>query len=255
MTPNETKNLHLALNAMDDIVIWKDKPAVAKSFHDDFIQHNPWAKDGRAHVEEMCDFSFAWKPIRWVAQGDLVAHHCVYTAPNPLGNLPLVGADIWRIENGKIKEHWDALQQVPIEVARHMTNGGGQGEMDVMAERVEANIRNVRRLYDEVFNGGNTALLSDLIGDTYIQHHLGVPDGREALHGFLQHLGGLRNVVKRTIASGDLVFAHVHYQQEGFTNVTIDIFRLDAQSRIVEHWDVSQDIVPLEQAGNTHPHF
>jgi predicted SnoaL-like aldol condensation-catalyzing enzyme len=48
---------------------------------------------------------------RAVAEGDLVATHMLLkTSPEDRGTAL---ADFWRLEDGKIVEHWDVLQPVP----------------------------------------------------------------------------------------------------------------------------------------------
>jgi predicted SnoaL-like aldol condensation-catalyzing enzyme len=85
----------------------------------EYIQHNPAVGDGKAafvaYFEEMAS-SYAEKSIefvRAVAEGDLVALHTHQTWP---GGDEYVTMDFFRFdENGKIVEHWDAIQQVPSE--------------------------------------------------------------------------------------------------------------------------------------------
>ena len=74
--------------AMDGILVHHDRVGVRRHFHPDFVQHNPWADDGGAHVEAMCDFTFGVEMRRWVIQGDLVAYHGLYTAPKPPRRAP-----------------------------------------------------------------------------------------------------------------------------------------------------------------------
>ena len=69
----EEKNIQLVKDAMDGILVEHDEASVDRHFHATFVQHNPWARDGAAHVKEMCAFTFGLKAARWAAQGDLVA--------------------------------------------------------------------------------------------------------------------------------------------------------------------------------------
>ena len=61
----EKKNIQLVKDAMDGILVHHDERSVEKYFHPTFVQHNPWAKDGAAHVKEMCAFTFGLRAERW----------------------------------------------------------------------------------------------------------------------------------------------------------------------------------------------
>jgi len=93
--------------------------AVAQYVGADYIQHNPLVGDGKQafidYFEEMArdypDKSIRF--IRAVAEGDLVALHTHQVWPN---NDAYVTMDFFRFDdNGKIVEHWDAIQGVPNE--------------------------------------------------------------------------------------------------------------------------------------------
>ena len=47
-------------------------------------------------------------PAMAVADGDLVIIHGRYTGWGP---KPMVAVDVFRIENGKVVEHWDVMQE------------------------------------------------------------------------------------------------------------------------------------------------
>jgi predicted SnoaL-like aldol condensation-catalyzing enzyme len=49
-----------------------------------------------------------------IAEGDLVAIHGRYTGWGP---APLIDVDIYRVEDGKIAEHWDVAQDEVLETA------------------------------------------------------------------------------------------------------------------------------------------
>ncbi len=85
----------------------------------EYIQHNPLVGNGKeAFIDyfEMMARDYPEKEIefiRSVAEDDLVALHTHQTWPD---NDEYVTMDFFRFdENGKIVEHWDALQDVPSE--------------------------------------------------------------------------------------------------------------------------------------------
>lgn len=88
---------------------------------DTYIQHNPDVADGPQgfieYFERMQD-EYPEKSIEFVrviAEDDLVALHTHQTWP---GNEEYVTMDFFRFdENGKIVEHWDAIQKIPKKAA------------------------------------------------------------------------------------------------------------------------------------------
>lgn len=258
LTQQEKNNTNLVWQGMDAILVTKDEQVVEASFAEDFIQHNPWAKDGITHIKEMLAFDFGYKPIRWISDGDTMAYHGYYTAPNPLGDHPLLCVDVWRIEEGKIKEHWDALAPIPEEQLAKAIAGAGNGEKEVSAEQKEANRSTVTRFLDHVLNRGRLDMIPELVSADYTYHHEteGELSGQQILRHHIEVVNGGRMLhdTKLILASGELVMAHSHYfgQHE---RVVFDWFRLNDQHLIEEHWSVEQPITPLEEVANAHPHF
>ena len=58
---------------------------------------------------------------------------------------------------------------------------------------------------------------------------------------------------KRVIAEGDLVAIHAHYRTslEDRGQSVVDIFRVGRDGKIVEHWDVGQDVPATSANDNT----
>lgn len=258
LTAHEQDNIQLVWNGMTAILETKDEATVETSFAEDFIQHNPWAKDGIDHVKEMLAFDFGYQPIRWIADGDLMVYHGYYTAPNPLGDYPLLCVDMWRIENGKIQEHWDALAPMPSAHVTNATTGGGNGEANVSAAYVAANKATVKRFLDHVLNRGRIDQLTALVNSDYVYHHetMGALKGLAVLedHIINKNGGRLLHDTKALAASGDLAMSHAHFFGEE-ERVAFNWFRMDSDSKIIEHWSVEQPITPLDQIANEHPHF
>jgi predicted SnoaL-like aldol condensation-catalyzing enzyme len=94
------------------------------------------------------------------------------------------------------------------------------------------------------------------LGPFYRQHNPGAADGADAfiafVKGFTGALPSLRFDFKRFVAEGDLVVVHSHLiRQPGDRGVAVmDIFRIE-NDKIVEHWDVVQEIPEISVNTNT----
>ncbi|AKM32384.1 polyketide cyclase [Pandoraea faecigallinarum] len=95
----------------------KDFAAARQYLGDKYVQHNPNAADGVDGFGKFLEFLRKNQPeshsdiVRVFAEGDFVILH-VRKVPHP-GDLPIAIVDIFRLEKGKIVEHWDVSQQTP----------------------------------------------------------------------------------------------------------------------------------------------
>jgi predicted SnoaL-like aldol condensation-catalyzing enzyme len=84
--------------------------------------------------------------------------------------------------------------------------------------------------------------------ESYVQHNPTIPDGRDDLGGIISGLPeNFRYEPGVVIADGEFVAIHGRYT--GWAPqplVAVDIFRIDSDGKLAEHWDVMQEEVPAE---------
>jgi len=113
---------------------------------------------------------------------------------------------------------------------------------------LEENKRNVVAFYEMMFNDCKPReAIEQYAGDEYIQHNPHVKDGKQGFIDYFIKMGteykGKKVVVKRAIAEGNQVVLHCHQiWPGGLEYAGIDIFRLDDDGKVVEHWDVLQEL-------------
>jgi predicted SnoaL-like aldol condensation-catalyzing enzyme len=119
----------------------------------------------------------------------------------------------------------------------------------------EANKVAVLAFYDAALNQKDFEAARRYLGPRYIQHN---PNAADGIDGFAAFIAATRartpdshSRILRVIAEGDYVVLHVRKvpRPGDLGKAIVDIFRLE-NGRIVEHWDVSQDIPERTASGN-----
>ena len=118
-------NKKIVLDFYDAALVKRDVNAAVSYLGDKYIQHNPLAPDGVEGVKGLIKFLKEKYPLRTsdikrvIADGNLVVLH-VHAKPVPEDRGTAI-IDIFRLENGKIVEHWDVMQPVPEKAANTNT--------------------------------------------------------------------------------------------------------------------------------------
>ena len=124
-----------------------------------------------------------------------------------------------------------------------------------MNDQLEENKRIVREWHELALRTPEEAV-AKYIGPNYRQHNPGSADGPESLiqtmTWFTQNFPELRMEVKRIVAEGDHVVLHSHLIMKPGDrgSAVVEMFRLE-NGRIVEHWDVAQEVPETSANNNT----
>ena len=124
------------------------------------------------------------------------------------------------------------------------------------AKQMEENKKAVTAFYDAAINQKDFEAAAKFIGPRYVQHNPRAADGPEGLKAFLgvlrEKFPDYHSEIKRVFADGDFVIVHVHNvpTPESRGNAIADIYKLE-DGKIVEHWDVRQEIPETSANSNT----
>lgn len=235
-----------------------DQTAIGYINPEKYIQHNLAVGDGLAGFGEVMKHApeggFKAKVVRAFEDGDYVFTHTIYDFFGPK-----VGFDVFRFEDGKIVEHWDnLLEQKPANPSGRTQTDGPTDSKDL--DKTEANKKIVSDFVDTILVKGEMDKVGNFIeGDNYLQHNPDVADGLSGLGKALEAMAkqGIHMVYHKvhkvlgegnfvlTISEGTLGEAPISYY---------DLFRVE-NGKIVEHWDVMENILPESERKNTNGKF
>ena len=113
-----SKNKALVLKAFDTLFNKRDYAAAERFWSPDYIQHSAHiepGRDGLFNLVKSLPPTLQYEPGTIVAEGDFVI---VYGRFSGLGRpVNWIAADILRIENGMLVEHWDVIQDEATRVS------------------------------------------------------------------------------------------------------------------------------------------
>ena len=107
----QEKNKKLVLDAFDTLFNKRDYAAAEKYWSPNYIQHSAHIEPGRDGLFNLIRNSpdtLRYEHQLIVAEGDYVIVHGRFSGTGR--PVSWIAADIVRIENGRLAEHWDVLQ-------------------------------------------------------------------------------------------------------------------------------------------------
>ncbi len=241
-----------------------DTAVVDRFVRADYIQHNPLASNGAEALKNFAaglhqqfpDTKYDIKRV--ISEDDLVVVHSnLVLTPGSRGSAVF---DIFRFQDGKIAEHWDVLQDVPgssvngndmfSTISRPQTGQPGPRRLTARNKKL------VTKAFDRLIVDKDLSALDTYWSAGYHQHNPGIADGlagaRDGLGAYFRAFPELAISRKRVVAEGDLVAVHSHYVNAPGERgqAVVDLFRVQG-GKIVEHWDVLQDVPATSANDNT----
>lgn len=224
-----------------------------------YKQHNLAVEDGLAGfgkvLSQLPQGSARVNTVRVFADGDYVFAHTDY---NFFG--PKIGFDVFLFENGKITEHWDNLGETSSTV-----NPSGRTQIDGPTEvedldKTAANKEFVREFVDHVLVNKKYAELENYISaESYHQHNTQIGDNISGLTSALGELAKVGITLEyeknhRILGEGNFVLAVSEGLFGGKKVAYYDLFRVK-NNKIVEHWDIIEEIPTESQWKNSNGKF
>ena len=222
----------------------QDETLADQLLTDDYIQHNPMVKTGKAGFFETLAFLKQMpKPenpknpiVRTIAEGEYVALHL---SVEIMGTQKVV-IDLFRIEDGKLAEHWDAMEDHPATTVNGNTMTDGVMDIDEQANAAE-NKEVVAAYYQSVWLDKQGDALPSFIAEDLVQHSPEIDNGIDGLQAYVASDDLVVQQVHRLIAEGDFVVAQLEVLVQNTPYVLYEILRL-ADGKIAEQWRVKQAI-------------
>jgi predicted SnoaL-like aldol condensation-catalyzing enzyme len=226
---------------------------LAQSLTDDYVEHQYSAGFTREGLLAYVKGRLAGNPDHRVIihktlnQDDFVF---LFVEEKLAHGVDVARAELFRLAGDRIAEHWSA--HVVDEKNRKNTNGTFDGpQPDRALDYGRRYVQRFEELDRRGFDGQEIECFFESRTPEYRQHSPKGGDGLEGLVSILRKMkeNGMKMIMqpKRTLVDGDFLVCHRLYDtfpKHPLVNRinTFDLFRLNADGKAVEHWDVMEDV-------------
>ena len=203
MTPGEEKNLAFVLAWWREVIEARHTELAADYAAEDFIQHNPNIPTGRAALMtllkslgpaiEPIPHQLQNPPVVAGAKGNfvwLVFEHKFKNPKDPSQSVYEYSFDLFRIQKGKIQEHWDAARKNPGSPAFIPSTAPPPSTWNTAKPSAaeHQNLAIAIRFEKNVVEYGHIEDIETLLSSSFIEHNPVEPVDREGLKQFIQSL-------------------------------------------------------------------
>ncbi len=244
-------NKALMQTYMDDLLQGRRDKFASYFDGNNYIQHNPLVADNLtglfAGLQALAKQGLQVKYDRVhkiLGEGNFV----LVVAEGSFGSQPSAYYDLYRIQNGKIAEHWDTIEAIPPRGEWKNSNGkffsrAPTTENDMTNTIEKTNKALVLEAFDTLFNKRDYVAAGKFWSPDYIQHSAHIAPGRDGLFNLVKGAPTeMRYENSLIMAEGDLLMLHGRFTNVGQPAawIVVDIVRLE-NGRLAEHWDVIED--------------
>jgi predicted SnoaL-like aldol condensation-catalyzing enzyme len=256
LNPSHKKTSHMTnkeiVGTFLSAVAKQDAETMRKFANADYIQHNPFVPTGLEPfiglLPVLKEYGTYAENVRLFQDGNYVFMHNIWKNAKPFGADEMVAFDIIRIdESGKVAEHWDAMTVLVKETASGRTQTDGPTTVEDL-DKTEANKALAVSLIEDVLMGKNPGKIGDYISsEEYHQHNPQIKDGLTGIVEAVEYLTSQNNMFKYTkihkvLGEGNFILTVSEGEWNGGKkHAFYDLFRMK-DGKIVEHWDVIQEI-------------
>jgi predicted SnoaL-like aldol condensation-catalyzing enzyme len=257
-------NKALVTYVYDQLFNHANTSVIDRYVRSDYIQHNPTVANGPDALRQLVETLHANNPDsrniieHVVAQDDLVLLQSDAGASATFAGVAIV--DVFRVQDGKIAEHWDTIQPVPD------TTVSGHDMFSTLSRPATAtpspsantagNEAIVLRYLRGLTGKHDLSAVDRYVAPSLYQHDPTIADGaaatRKAYADLFAAYPQYAASVAKVVAEGDFVAVHTHVRDApGDLGTSVyEIFRVQ-HSKIVEHWSVTQDVPATSVNGNS----
>jgi predicted SnoaL-like aldol condensation-catalyzing enzyme len=229
----------LVERAVHELFDQRDPRAVDRYWSPDYIEHSIAGANGLPGLRDLVDTlpaGFRHTRTRVISEHDLVVAHGRYDG---IGATPIVAFDIWRVDQGKIVEHWDAHQPWEDQTVSGHTMIDGPTEIASPGSTAASRLT-VASFAELIMMGGDRTQIGRFFcDDRFVQHNPQIADGVSGLGQAIQTgvWEAVVNRIHRIVADGEFVFTQGEGLLHGEPTAFYDLFRVE-NGKLAEHWDV-----------------